>query len=189
MKIGLYFGTFDPIHKGHLMVAKQVIFEKIVDEIWFIVTPKSPFKKLSIIASKEQRFKMLKLAISQVDLPMSACDIEFKLPYPQYTSNTLKHLSKLYPDNIFHLIMGSDNYLTLAQWHDADFIINKFHICVYPRGVDVPEHKVSNTTFLSGDKINISSSFIRASFLDKMTNNTSSLDHKVLQYIITNNIY
>tara|TARA_B110000495_G_scaffold200658_1_gene216353 strand:+ start:257 stop:823 length:567 start_codon:yes stop_codon:yes gene_type:complete len=188
MKIGLYFGTFDPIHTGHLMVAKQAIFENLVDEIWFIVTPESPFKKLSIIASKEQRFKMLKLAISQVDLPMRASDIEFKLPSPQYTSNTLRHLIKLYPDNIFYLIMGSDNYATLNQWHDAGFIINKFHICVYARGGDVSEHKVSNTTFLSGDKINISSSFIRASFSDKTTN-ASSLDHKVLQYITVNNIY
>ena len=188
MKIGLYFGTFDPIHKGHLMVAKQVLYENIVDEIWFIVTPESPVKKLSIVASKEQRLEMLKLAISQVDLPMRVSDIEFKLPSPQYTSSTLKYLNKLYPDNIFYLIMGLDNYLTLTKWHDSDFIIKKFHICVYDRGEVVSDYEVPNTIFLSGDKINISSSLIRASFLDNMTN-VSSLDDKVLQYITSNNIY
>jgi len=188
MKIGLYFGTFDPVHNGHIAVAKQAFLQKLVDEIWFILTPTSPFKQGTIIASKENRLKMLQIALANTGFPAHASDVEFDLPYPQYTSKSLEHIVKLYPDFIFSLIMGSDSYFSLPKWHNANFIINNFQVYVYARQNNKIDKISPKTTFLSGKKINISSSNIRISFSREFIN-YSMLDHNVLEFIKKNQVY
>ena len=132
MKIGLYFGTFNPIHVGHLTIANHMVEYSDLDQVWFVVTPHSPFKKKSSLLDNHHRYQMVDRAVE--DYPnLRASDIEFNLPQPNYTINTLVYLEEKYPDYEFALIMGEDNLKSFHKWKNYEGILERHHIYVYPR--------------------------------------------------------
>ncbi|WGD35963.1 nicotinate (nicotinamide) nucleotide adenylyltransferase [Olleya sp. YS] len=132
MKIGLYFGSFNPIHVGHLIIANQLVENSDLDQIWFVVTPHNPFKKKSSLLDNHQRLEMVYLATKDYDT-LKESDIEFNLPQPNYTVNTLAHLTEKYPNKEFSLIMGEDNLKSFHKWKNYQVILSNHHIYVYPR--------------------------------------------------------
>ena len=185
MKIGLFFGTFDPIHLGHTQIAQAVFNMNIVDKIWFIVTPESPFKKNKIIGSKTDRIAMVSLAL-QSHSHFSPSSIEFDLPPPYYTAKTLRHITRKHSSDQFILIMGSDNYSNIHSWNEAEYILKNFQICVYDRD----GHKHNNTIIPlqpKGRYIDVSSSYIRTNIECKSTERW--LNQKVSIYIKQNYLY
>jgi nicotinate-nucleotide adenylyltransferase len=132
MKVGLYFGTFNPIHVGHLTIANHMAEYSELDQVWFVVTPHSPFKKKSSLLDNHHRYQMVDRAVE--DYPkLRVSDIEFKLPQPNYTINTLVYLEEQYPKHEFALIMGEDNLKSLHKWKNYERILEGHHIYVYPR--------------------------------------------------------
>lgn len=131
-KIGLYFGSFNPIHLGHLAIAGYMTEFAGIDQVWFIVSPHNPLKKKETLLADHQRLYMAQLAIGDND-KLKASDVEFKLPVPSYTIDTLAHLTEKYPKNKFCLIMGEDNLYTLHKWKNIRELIKNFSVCVYPR--------------------------------------------------------
>ena len=132
MKIGLYFGTFNPIHIGHLIIANHMAEYSDLDQIWMVVTPHNPLKKKSTLLDDSHRLQMVHLATE--DFPkIKPSDIEFKLSQPNYTINTLAHLQEKYPNYEFSLIMGEDNLKSLHKWKNYEVILEHHQIYVYPR--------------------------------------------------------
>ena len=130
--IGLYFGSFNPIHHGHLLVATYIKEVAALDEIWFIVSPQNPFKKNDELADEHHRLEMAKLATEAVDF-LKVSDIEFKLEKPSYTHITLKELTKQFPEHTFHLIIGEDNVAKFHSWKEASWILDHHEVLVYNR--------------------------------------------------------
>ncbi len=132
MKIGLYFGTFNPIHVGHLIIANHMAEHSDLDKIWMVVTPHNPHKKKNTLLDDYHRLEMVHLATK--DFPkIQPSDIEFKLPQPNYTVNTLAHLFEKFPQHEFSLIMGEDNLNSLHKWKNYEIILKNHAIYVYPR--------------------------------------------------------
>ena len=164
-KVGLYFGTFNPIHIGHLVIANHMVEFSDLDEVWFVVTPQSPFKTKKTLLDNHHRFEMVYEATK--DYPkLSPSKIEFDLPQPNYTVNTLVHLLEKYPTGYsFSLIMGEDNLKSLHKWKNYETILENHSIYVYPR----VSEGVVESQFMQHDKIHrvdapimqISSTFIR----------------------------
>jgi nicotinate-nucleotide adenylyltransferase len=132
MKIGLYFGSFNPIHIGHLVIANHLAENSDLDQIWFVVTPHNPFKNKSSLLDDHQRLEMVYRATKDYT-KLKPSDIEFNLPQPNYTVNTLAYLQEKYPDNEFALIMGEDNLKSFHKWKNFELILKNHHIYVYPR--------------------------------------------------------
>ena len=132
MKIGLYFGTFDPIHLGHISIANFLINNKILNEVWFIVTPQNPEKNISDLTDFNHRFEIVKIQIEEDD-NLKASDIELNLERPNYTINSLKHISNKFPNDVFSIIIGQDNLINFKNWKDYQEILNRYKIYVYPR--------------------------------------------------------
>ena len=153
MNIGLYFGSFNPIHTGHLIIANHLLNESNLERIWFIISPQNPFKSESSLLNEYDRLHLIRLAIEQ-DLRLRVSDIEFNLPRPSYTSVTLAHLSEKYPDHHFSIIMGSDSFQNLPRWNNYEFITRNYPIHVYKRpGFEIndkikAEIKVANAPLL-----------------------------------------
>jgi nicotinate-nucleotide adenylyltransferase len=161
MNIGLYFGSFNPIHIGHLIIANHVLNEKPINKIWFIVSPQNPFKKSKTLLNEFDRLHLVRLA-TQDDNRIKCSDIEFNLPKPSYTSNTLMFLSEKYPEHQFSLIMGSDSYQNLEKWKNYETIINNYPVYVYKReGYEIKKTFDKETVILSAPIIQISASQIR----------------------------
>ena len=132
MKIGLYFGTFNPIHIGHMIIANHLAEHTDLDQIWMIVTPHNPLKKKDTLLDDYNRLQMVYLATE--DFPkIKPSDIEFKLPQPNYTVNTLAHLQEKYPEHQFSLIMGEDNLKSFHKWKNYEVILRNHELYVYPR--------------------------------------------------------
>ncbi|MBP0902631.1 nicotinate (nicotinamide) nucleotide adenylyltransferase [Mariniflexile gromovii] len=138
MKIGLYFGSFNPIHIGHLVIANHIAEYSDLNEVWFVVTPHNPFKKKSSLLDNFQRLEMVYRATKDYS-KLKPCDIEFNLPQPNYTINTLIYLQEKHPDYEFSLIMGEDNLKSFHKWKNYEVILENHHIYVYPR---VSEEKI-----------------------------------------------
>ena len=132
MKIGLYFGTFNPIHIGHLVIANHLAEYSDLNQIWFVVTPQSPFKVKQSMLDNYQRLEMVYRATKDYD-KLKPSDIEFNLPQPNYTVNTLAHLQEKYPKYQFSLIMGEDNLKGFHKWKNYEWILLNHNIYVYPR--------------------------------------------------------
>ena len=132
MKVGLYFGTFNPIHIGHLTIANHLVEHSDLDEVWFVVTPLSPFKKKSSLLDNYQRLDMVHLATKDYD-KLRPSDIEFGLKQPNYTIDTLTYLFEKHPDFEFSLIMGEDNLKSFHKWKNNEIILENHSIYVYPR--------------------------------------------------------
>jgi nicotinate-nucleotide adenylyltransferase len=131
-KVGLYFGTFNPIHIGHLIIANYMVENSNLDEIWMVVTPHNPFKRKSSLLDNHHRFELVYKATENYP-KIKPSDIEFKLPQPNYTTNTLAHISETYLDKEFCLIMGEDNLKSFHKWKNFETILERHHIYVYPR--------------------------------------------------------
>ena len=134
MKIGIYGGSFNPVHFGHVGLAKWVIENTDLDELWMLVSPNNPLKPAGILAPEEERLEGVREAIK--DIPhVKASDFEFHLPRPSYTANTLRELQKTYPEHEFTLVIGEDNIAIFDQWREYEYILENFRIFVYPRNL------------------------------------------------------
>lgn len=131
-KIGLFFGSFNPIHIGHLILANYILEHTDMDELWFVVSPQNPFKEKKSLLKDHNRLDMVQLAVKNYP-KMRASNVEFSLPQPSYTIDTLTYLHEKYPDYSFSLIMGEDNLQNLHKWKNADTLVKNHHIIVYPR--------------------------------------------------------
>lgn len=162
LKTGIYSGSFNPIHIGHLALANWLCEFGGVDEIWFLVTPHNPLKKRDELMDDNLRYQMVKAAVGDYS-KFKASDFEFNLPKPTYTITTLRSLQQAYPDRDFHLIIGADNWASIEQWKDYQALLSEFPILIYPRkGFDIriPEH-YSHIRQVDAPLIEISSTFIR----------------------------
>ena len=151
MKIGLYFGTFNPIHVGHLVIANFMAEYTDLDQVWLVVTPQNPLKDKSTLLADFHRLALVKEAIDD-NSKLRASDIEFNLPKPSYTITTLTYLKEKYPNDSFSLIMGEDNLRTFHKWFNHEVILEKHKIYVYPRVLTMQEEL--EVVAMSADLIN-----------------------------------
>jgi nicotinate-nucleotide adenylyltransferase len=161
MKIGLYFGSFNPIHTGHLIIANHVLNVTDLKKIWFVVSPQNPFKPSATLLNEFDRLHLVRLSIDDDDR-LRAMDIEFSLPKPSYTATTLGYLSEKYPEHQFHVIMGSDSYQNLPKWNNSSFITTHYPIIVYQRPGFIVKHADGQVRLLDAPLLDISATHIRA---------------------------
>jgi len=192
-KVGLFFGTYNPIHVGHLVIANHLANYTELDEVWLVVSPQNPLKKKDSLLQDYHRLALVRVAIE--DNPkLKASDIEFSLPKPSYTSNTLAHINEKYPDYSFALIMGEDNLRTFHKWKNYDDILKNNQIYVYPRVLTEQEKEVNEinlevnnelrnhqNVFMCDDVpvMKISASFIRGAIKEK----------KDVSYLLTQSVF
>lgn len=204
-KVGLFFGTFNPVHVGHIILANHMLEYSDLDEVWMVVTPMSPHKTKDDILDNFDRYNMLQMAIEGYDR-LRVSDIEFHLPTPNYTVNTLAHLEERFPNNAYHIIMGEDNLKSLHRWKNFEVLIANYPILVYPRisEGEVDEHikkgiirkpKPQGYTefkaeiqLIDAPIVEISSSFIRKA-IKEGKNVRPLLDYKVHEYIEDKGFY
>jgi nicotinate-nucleotide adenylyltransferase len=161
MNIGLYFGSFNPIHIGHLIIGSFIANNEEVDQVWFVVSPQNPFKTSATLLNEYHRLHLVQLAI-EGDPLLRASDIEFKLPRPSYTIDTLVYLSEKYPQHTFSVIIGSDSYQNLPKWKNTEIILTDYSIYVYQRpAFEQKQAKEKNVRFLTAPLLDISATFIR----------------------------
>jgi nicotinate-nucleotide adenylyltransferase len=161
MTVGLYFGSFNPVHCGHLIIANHILNESEIEKIWFIVSPQNPFKTGSSLLNEYTRFHLLKIA-TEDDPRIKISDIEFTLPRPSYTSTTLSHLQEKYPGHQFSIIMGSDSFQNLHKWNNHEFIVNNYSIYVYRRvGFEIDNHVKARLKIVDAPLLQISATQIR----------------------------
>jgi nicotinate-nucleotide adenylyltransferase len=189
METGLFFGSFNPIHIGHLALAEYIVEYTRLKQIWFVVSPHNPLKPKDTLLADHHRLEMVHLAIDD-DNRFRACDIEFRMPRPSYTIDTLSYLREKYPANVFSLIIGADNLESFSKWKNAGLIIEKYHRFVYPRhGVSTENFKsLENITILEAPRIEISSSFIRQTIAEGKSARYF-MQEKVFEYVDRMNFY
>ena len=191
MKVGLYFGTFNPIHVGHIIIANHVLENSDLDEVWMVVTPHNPLKKKSSLLEDYHRLQMIHLATETYE-KLKPSDIEFKLSQPNYTINTLVHLKEKFPKHQFSLIMGEDNLKSLHKWKNYELILRDYDIYVYPRisEAEVPDEFINHPRIhkVNAPVIELSSTFIRNS-IKEGKNIRPMLSEKVWEYIDHNLFY
>lgn len=191
MKIGLYFGTFNPVHTGHLAIANHMAEFSDLEQVWLVVTPHNPHKKKSTLLDDHHRLQMVFLATE--DYPkLKPSDIEFKLAQPNYTVNTLAHLHEKFPQHEFSLIMGEDNLNSLHKWKNYEVILQNHDIYVYPRvSHDVVDESLQNHPHIKkidAPIMEISSTFIRES-IKAGKDIRPLLPNKVWDYVAHNLFY
>lgn len=187
-KIGLYFGTFNPIHVGHLIISNYMVGYTNLDEIWFVVSPLNPLKKKESLLEDYHRLNLVRIAIEQ-NPKLKACDEEFNLPIPSYTINTLTYLKEKYLDYEFNLIMGEDNLRSFKKWKNHEQILKSHQLYVYPRVLTAQEEidNDSEKNTFNHPKIikcdapimKISSSFIRKAISE----------NKDVRYLLTPEVF
>ncbi|MFT3979177.1 MAG: nicotinate (nicotinamide) nucleotide adenylyltransferase [Ferruginibacter sp.] len=167
MKIGLYFGSFNPVHQGHLIIASHVINETDLNEIWLIVSPQNPFKNAAGLLNEHQRFHLLQIALEN-EAKIKPSNIEFKLPRPSYTVNTLTYLKEKYPQHEFYIVMGSDGFQNINKWHNAEVILKNYPIYIYKRpGFEIEDDFGADIQVLQAPLLEISSTHIRKLIKEK----------------------
>ena len=191
MKIGLFFGTYNPIHVGHLIIANHLAEHSDLDQIWLVVTPQSPHKTKQSLLDNHQRLELVFLATK--DYPkLAPSAIEFNLPQPNYTVRTLAYLEEKHPENQFALIMGEDNLMSLPKWKNAEVIMGNYPIYVYPRKMNPSSSSASfsseTVTYIDAPIIEVSSTFIRQQIKDGK-NIKALLPMAVWNYIDEMNFY
>jgi len=161
MDIGLYFGSFNPVHHGHLIIANHILNESKVQEIWFVVSPQNPFKETSSLLNEQHRLSLVKLAIDNTP-GMRASNIEFNLPKPSYTIDTLVYLEEKYPKHTFHIVMGSDGFKNIDKWKNSEHLLKNYPIIIYNRpGFVISEKQKGNVSIVDAPLLEISSTHIR----------------------------
>ncbi len=166
MKVGLYFGSFNPIHIGHLIIAEFVANNTDLDQVWLIVSPQNPLKPSSSLLNEYDRLHMVQVAVQ--DNPMlKASDIEFRLPKPSYTIDTLQYLKEKFPAHEYSIIMGSDSFQNLPKWKNYELLIKNYHFIIYSRpGCDITTN-LTTVNVLQAPLLDISSTQIRATIKAK----------------------
>jgi len=189
MKVGLFFGSFNPIHLGHMAIANYIIEFTEMDQLWFIISPHNPLKKKRTLLADYHRLELVQRAIGN-DMNMRASDIEFSMPKPSYTIDTLAWLTDKFPGKEFSLIMGSDQLAHFHKWKNYAEIMNLYHRYVYPRSnVDNDNLPfMENATLVNAPIIEISSSFIRSA-IKKGKDVRHFLAREVWEYIDEMNFY
>ena len=193
-KVGLFFGTFNPIHVGHLIIANHMAEFSGLDEVWLVVTPHNPHKKKNTLLEDTHRLAMVRIATESYP-KLKASTVEFDLPQPNYTVNTLTVLEEKYPTKEFCLIMGEDNLKNLHKWKNYEVILERYPIFIYPRISKNTEdnsnsilNKNNSVTFINAPKVELSSTFIRKGIaLNK--NIKPMLSKNVWHYIDEMNFY
>ena len=205
-RVGLYFGSFNPIHMGHLVIANHMATCTDLDEVWLVVTPQSPHKQRGDLIAQHDRLQMVRLAIADNER-LHASDVEFHLPQPNFTAATMRHLREEWPDLVFSIIIGEDNFQTLHKWQHYWELVDHHRILVYPRrelspapappppfdpkarreGQPVPPD-LPNIAFCEAPMISISSTYLREAILNHR-DIRYLLPDKVLNYIGSNHFY
>ncbi|HMH33451.1 MAG TPA: nicotinate (nicotinamide) nucleotide adenylyltransferase [Puia sp.] len=162
MKIGLYFGSFNPIHHGHLIIANHVLENSGLDQLWFVISPQNPLKPSAGLLNEYHRLFLVQTAIDG-ETRLKTSDIEFRLPRPSFTIDTLTYLQEKYPENEFALIMGSDSFQNLPKWKNYKQILANYPVYVYTRPgfENIPEYPGSHVTLLRAPLLQISATHIR----------------------------
>jgi len=171
-RIGLFFGSFNPVHIGHMIIANHMVNETELDQVWMVVSPQNPFKDKKTLAKDRDRYNLVDLAIGE-NSRIRVSDIEFNLPKPSYTIDTLTYLKEKHPDKEFSLIMGGDNVPTLHKWKNGDLLLDRYKIYVYKRpGYDLGEAAHHpNIIALDAPLLDISSTYIRQLIREKKSIN------------------
>ncbi|WP_047449341.1 nicotinate (nicotinamide) nucleotide adenylyltransferase [Alistipes sp. ZOR0009] len=190
MFVGLYFGSFNPIHNGHISIATQMLQKVGFDEIWFIVSPLNPLKTGAELASNIDRLRMVELAVADQNFPFKASDVEFNLPTPSYTIDTLSELKHKYPTFRFGIIMGSDNVASIERWKSYREILLHYSIFFFPRLGDDSDFLAEKygVTKIQADYLDISSTQIRM-LVGKGMLIDGLVSDLVRSYIQINNLY
>ena len=161
MKIGLYFGSFNPIHIGHLIIANHFANEADLEQIWFVISPQNPLKKEGSLLNEQHRKHLLDLCI-EGEKKLRTSNVEFKLPKPSYTIDTMVYLSEKYPQHLFSIIMGSDSYSNLKRWKNYEILLEDYEIYIYERpGFKVKENDNPRLKKFNAPLLEISSTYIR----------------------------
>lgn len=163
IRTAIFGGSFDPIHAGHVALARALRDNNLADEVWLLVTPLNPHKQGNNLTDENERMAMACLAIAG-EQGIVASDFEFHLPRPSYTINTLEALQKAFPDREFMLLMGADNWQKIDRWYKGDEIVSRFGIIVYPRGEESAPSLPENVKWLQAPLYDISSTEIRQAF-------------------------
>ena len=191
MKIGLYFGTFNPIHVGHLTIANHLAEHSDLDQVWFVVTPQSPFKKKRSLLDNYQRLEMVYLATKDYT-KLRSSDIEFGLKQPNYTIDTLTYLLEKFPEHEFALIMGEDNLKSFHKWKNYELILENHSIYIYPRlsegKVESQFHNHPKIIKVDAPIMQLSSTFIRKEIKDGKNIKPMLTEH-VWKYLDEMNFY
>jgi len=191
MKVGLYFGSFNPPHHGHVHIALQSIDQFKLDEVWFIVSPQNPFKKKEELTPESDRLAMVELAcVSHPQL--IASNIEFSLPRPSYTCETLRDLVHRFP-HTFLLLIGEDNWQNFHLWRDYEWILHEFQVVIYHRtgaaeNRKMPPHLASRVQFINGEPLDVSATELRKR-IARHESTEELLDAAVSRYIQERNLY
>lgn len=191
-KVGLFLGSFNPIHIGHLILANYIIENTDMDELWFVVSPQNPFKDKKSLLKDHNRLDMVQLALKNYP-KLRASNVEFSLPVPSYTIDTLTYLHEKYPDYSFALIMGEDNLKSLRRWKNSDLLINNHQIIVYPRvysdgGLSTENVVHENIAIVKAPVIELSATEIRE-MIKEGKNVRPMLPPEVFEYLDGSNFY
>jgi len=189
MKIGLFFGSFNPIHTGHLIIANFMANHTSLDKVWLVVSPHNPLKEKKDLIQVYDRLEMAKLAIEDAQ-NLEVSDVELKLPQPSYTIDTLIYLKELYPEHEFILIMGADNLKSLKKWKNYELLLRDYQIYIYPRpgfeNQELQNHPA--ITITKTPLMELSSTFIRKAIAEDK-NVQFFLPDKVIQFIENKSLY
>ncbi|ROI09343.1 nicotinate-nucleotide adenylyltransferase [Chryseobacterium sp. H3056] len=191
-KIGLFFGSFNPIHIGHLILANYILENTDMDELWFVVSPQNPFKEKKSLLKDHNRLDMVQLSVKNYP-KMRASNVEFSLPQPSYSIDTLTYLKEKHPDYHFALIMGEDNLKTLPKWKNAQTLIENYQIIVYPRLSEESEKEKKmplhgDISLIKAPIIELSATEIRK-MLKEGKNVRPMLPPEVFEYLDGSNFY
>jgi nicotinate-nucleotide adenylyltransferase len=196
MKTGLYFGSFNPVHIGHLAIANYFVEYTPIDNVWFVVSPQNPLKKRETLLAGADRFKLVEIAVGGDNYRFRASDIEMRLPVPSYTIDTIAYLRETFYETEFSLIMGEDNLYTLHKWKNAEELIRVCELYVYPRPETIkPVNeqlekllKAATIRFIEAPLMEISGTFIRKA-LAEGKDIRHFLPPGVWEYITKHNLY
>lgn len=189
-RIGIFGGSFNPIHVGHAIIASTIMQQHMVDSLWFMVTPENPFKQGNKMAPEVHRLRLTEL-VSRRIAGASTSAFEMQMPRPSYTIDTLNALQQKFPDDEFHLIIGADNWARWEQWKSADEIVHRFHVMVYPRlgfNVEIPSEISHRVKLIDAPVIEVSSTQIRDMIAHGITPAFYVTDD-VCKYITLHNLY
>jgi nicotinate-nucleotide adenylyltransferase len=189
MNTGLFFGSFNPIHIGHLAIAEYMVEYTDLEQVWFVVSPHNPLKSKETLLADHHRLEMVHLAVDN-DKRFKVSDIEFRMPMPSYTIDTLTYLDEKFPGHKFSLILGEDNLESFRKWKNANLIVQKYHRYIYPRYGSSKENLpfTENISMVSAPRIEISSSFLRQAIKEGKSVRYF-LPGKVFEYIDRMNFY